>query len=116
MQIRTDIHLSACKDKGKHTLAVPLPLCYAPAVKSQLNNESTALPSFCIEAEEPLIACIERFMCAFLPAAARTAHTGEMSLGDFEKIQARLPAHLSLDGGGDRQPSTVANLIFFNAL
>lgn len=69
-----------------------------------------------MEAEEPLIACIERFMCAFLRAAARTAYTGEMSLEDFEKIQARLPGHLSLDGAVDRQPSTVPNLFFLNAL
>ena len=96
-----------------HALAIThfLSLCYAPAVKSQLNNESAALLPFCIEAEELVIGCIEQHtVCASLPAAARSAHMGNRLMRPRE--YPGTPAHLSLDWGSDRQPCTVANLLF----
>lgn len=39
------------------------PSHYAPAVKSQLNDESPALLPLCIQAEEPVIACMEQYVC-----------------------------------------------------
>lgn len=38
------------------------PSHYAPAVKSQLNNESSALLPLCIKAEELVIACMEQYV------------------------------------------------------
>ena len=81
-----------------HALAIThfLSLCYAPAVKSQLNNESAALLPFCIEAEELVIGCIEKHtVCASLPAAARSAHMGNRLMRPRE--YPGTPAHLSLD-------------------
>ena len=76
-----------------HALTHFLSLCYAPAVKSQLNNESAALLPFCIEAEELVIACIEQYVCVrvyvlFSPSCSTVIPHGEMS---HEAL--RIPRH-----------------------
>lgn len=90
MQMRMDTHRSACKNtcgrthipplsychSNPHTHTHTLSLCNAPAVKSQLNNESPALPPFCIEVEELVISCIEHYVCvgAFPPSCTVSSH------------------------------------------
>lgn len=74
-----------------HALTHFLSLCYAPAVKSQLNNESAALFPLCIEAEELVVACIEQYMCGlFSQLQHGQLAWGKVSRGS-ENIQARLP-------------------------
>lgn len=75
-----------------HTHTHFLSLCYGPAVKSQLNNESPALLPLCIEAEELVIACTEQYMCVLFSQLQHGQPTwGNVSWGS-EKIQACLPS------------------------
>lgn len=69
MQMRMDTHMSGCKAirlsiiLGLTHTHPHTPSHYAPAVKSQLNDESPALLPLCIQAEEPVIACMEQYVC-----------------------------------------------------